>query len=198
LKAFFIRVFKKLGIAVTPNVLAFLEVKDKKRAKRLVKIATKDSKRHRNTKKFDKLKEDTAIAIKEKARWSCTYKSGQNMKDVEEEGMQPPPKKKPKQQRIVHVCSHPFCLLKGHKTTSSKKCRANPERIARDGLEELCALAVAAAAVAAGNALIATGDGRQALEQAEADDVAALDSLPFDSATSDDDNADVGILVSTI
>lgn len=45
-------------------------------------------------------------------------------------------------------CKHPFCLKKGHLTTRSKKCLANPERLAREGLVQACAKAVNDAAVA--------------------------------------------------
>jgi hypothetical protein len=46
------------------------------------------------------------------------------------------------------VCPHPFCRLKGHKTTKSNKCTANPACLAKEGLEEACAAAVAVAASA--------------------------------------------------
>ena len=65
--------------------------------------------------------------------------------------------------------------------------------------------AAAAAAVIAAAASVAPGVavllGRNTVEQAEADDVTAMDSLPFDSIAApddDDDDPDIGILVARI
>ena len=46
----------------------------------------------------------------------------------------------------MYICAHPFCLKKEHATTWSKKCRANPDYLKANGLEEQCAAAVAATA----------------------------------------------------
>lgn len=122
---FFKRLFGKLGIEMTPNMLHYLEVKDRSRLFRLKKIKTRDKKRSRNKQKYDKLlKEDTRIARKERARREGTYRTGMNLDgDDDDDTMQQPVTKK----RRVYVCSHPFCLKKGHATTRSKKCLANPE-----------------------------------------------------------------------
>ena len=40
------------------------------------------------------------------------------------------------------ICPHPFCGLKGHKTTRSKHCKANPENLRRDKTEAACAEAI--------------------------------------------------------
>ena len=74
--SYFTRLLNKMGIAVTPNVLHFLRLKDRQRQARLDKLKSKVAKRHRNKKKFDKLVADTAIARKERAKRDGTYKRG--------------------------------------------------------------------------------------------------------------------------
>jgi len=60
----FQRLFKKMGIAMTPNVMNFLDVKNRSRTKRLDLAKEKKSKKERNKRKHDKLVECTAIARK--------------------------------------------------------------------------------------------------------------------------------------
>jgi len=65
---YFQRLFKKMGIAMTPNVLNFLDVKNRSRSKRLLLAKEKKSKKQRNKRKYDKLVEYTTIARKERAK----------------------------------------------------------------------------------------------------------------------------------
>lgn len=80
-----------------------------------------------------------------------------------------------------------FCGLKGHKTTKSVKCKANPARIAKDGLEAECAAAVAAAEEVEKLApflLLA----RELHDDNDADDLAAFESLGFDAIPPDSED----------
>lgn len=65
--------------------------------------------------------------------------------DTDDELNQQPVRKK----RKPAFCKHPFCGKKGHTTTRSMKCLANPERLACEGLEAECAAAGAAVATTA-------------------------------------------------
>lgn len=68
IQGFYSRLFAKLGIELTDNVLYFMTAQDKVRTNRLQKRKETDSKRKRNEKKFDKLLKDTQIARKERAK----------------------------------------------------------------------------------------------------------------------------------
>jgi hypothetical protein len=121
---YFNRLFKSLGITMTTNVKHFLHVREKSWISRLkAPMKTQDKKKLRNKNKFKKLKEDTEIARKERARCKGTYKSGINMASIDgytvEELMewaQPAIKKSGK----ASVCK--VCGLKGHAKARSKKC----------------------------------------------------------------------------
>lgn len=86
--------------------------------------------------------------------------------------------RKTKKPRKTYVCKHPFCLKKGHATTKSKKCLANPERLAREGLEQACAEVVAAAGISV--ATVPANNNNDAV------DIAMIDSAPLDDPLSDD------------
>jgi len=59
---YFIRLYKKLDIAMTPSVLNYLNVKHKNPSRRLDLAKEKDAKKQRNKRKYDKLVEYTTIA----------------------------------------------------------------------------------------------------------------------------------------
>jgi hypothetical protein len=160
--AYFQRLFAKLGIAMTPNVLHFLRQTNKFRLSRLAKLKTLDKKKERNTNKHAKLVEHTRVARKERYQRAGIYRRGMNLDGDEEQLQQPTTvaKRKP-------VCQHPFCGLKGHVTTKSKKCKANPQRLKEDGTEAACAAAVHATAQAV------TG------RNDDADDMDAHDAIQF-------------------
>ena len=57
--------FHRMNIALTPDVLHFLELKEKGRVYRLNKIGLQATKKDRKKRKFEQLKEDEAVARKE-------------------------------------------------------------------------------------------------------------------------------------
>ena len=65
---YFKRVFKTLGIAMTPNVLNFLAVKEVKRSKRHQKGKEAETKKQRLQSKYAQLRLDEAVAKKECAK----------------------------------------------------------------------------------------------------------------------------------
>jgi hypothetical protein len=116
LLAYFKRLFIGLGIHMTPNVVHYLQVKDKSRFARIQKNKTKDQKKARLVQRFEKQKEDEAIAKKERTKRDGTYKSGQHvLNDGDEEQLGPR-----KKARKDLVCSS--CGQTGHATTRSKVC----------------------------------------------------------------------------
>jgi len=134
---------------MTPNVMNFLTVKNRARTNRLELAKQKSSKKTRNKRKYDKLVEYTTIARKERAKRDGEYRTGMNLEtvDVNPEAatsVDASAKATPKRPRTVSVCVHPFCRKKGHKTTKSKHCLANPDRLRKEGLEAACLAAVAA------------------------------------------------------
>jgi hypothetical protein len=62
LPAYFKRLFNVLGIQMTPNVVHFLEVKEKGRSKQLEKLKTKEQEKVWMAKKLERLQEDETIA----------------------------------------------------------------------------------------------------------------------------------------
>jgi len=181
---YFRRLFRKLGIVMTPNVLHFLEVQHRTRTKRLTNLKTNESKRKRNKRKHEMLTEYTTIAKKERARREG-YKTGMNLEDEEGDG-----KPKAKRRRTIYACPHPFCKKKGHKTTRSTHCLANPDRLQREGLEAACAAAVAAAVEADTVELPVPhqGDIAGANEHPDndaANDLDAYESQPFEQFEDD-------------
>jgi hypothetical protein len=128
LLVYFKRLFAALHINMTDNVLHFLEVKSNKRVKRLAKLKTKEENRERSKHKFDQLKEDTLIAIKERSKRDGTYKKGMNMAEGNIDGYTEEDlnnnRRKPKSKTAVDrsgiECKH--CHLFGHRTIRSKHC----------------------------------------------------------------------------
>jgi hypothetical protein len=125
---YFKRLFKLLGIQMTLNVAHFLEVKEKKRTKRLDKIKTKEHKKLRMQNKHEQLRLDEAIAKKERSKRDGTYKSGCNMDaggvdGYTEDDLLGPHSRKKRRNATANenaICRH--CGKSGHSTTRSKKC----------------------------------------------------------------------------
>jgi hypothetical protein len=113
---YFTRLYKALGINMTPNVAHYIAVKDGSRFKRLTKIKTKAVKTIRLQTRIIKLKEDEVIAKKERSKPDGTYETGQHMKDVCEEAGQPA-KKKSRRDLKCRTCGQ-----MGHATNRSKDC----------------------------------------------------------------------------
>ena len=122
---YFKRLFVKLGIEITSNVLNFLSVKEMKRAKRIGKVKLTDTKKQRLQSKYEQLKQHEAIAKKERAKREGTYKTGINMEDVSEEEAKD--NNTPTRNRRTIICKH--CGKKGHTTTRSKKCLKHKDNI---------------------------------------------------------------------
>ena len=178
--AYFRRLYKKLGIAMTPNVLNYLDVKHKCRSRRLELAKQKLSKKKRNKRKYEMLKEHTTIARKERAKRDG-YKTGMNLDNVEVSA-QGQTTKQPRPKRTVSVCPHPFCGKRGHKTTKSKHCLANPDRLKREGLEGASLAAVAAVAEDDANGVTNCNDDDN---DDAANDLAAYESQPFEEFEED-------------
>jgi hypothetical protein len=64
MEVYFSRLFKMLGIIMTPNVEHFLQVKESKRTKKLNKVKLPATKKERLKVKYEQLREDTAMAVK--------------------------------------------------------------------------------------------------------------------------------------
>jgi hypothetical protein len=119
---YFTRLYKSLGVIMTPNVHHFLQLKEQTRVKRIQKVKLVESKKLRRKAKFDKQRQDEAVATKERVKRDGTYQTAQNMQDDDADAdvgnadeTVPRNNGKP-----PNVC--PFCKRKGHKTPRSKKC----------------------------------------------------------------------------
>lgn len=172
---YFGRLFKTLGIIMTPNILHFLAVKENKRMRRIAKVKLVESKKLRKESYFAKSKVDEAAAMKQRSKRDVTYKSGQNLDDVmEDDDNGNTNARSRRKQQMAAVCKH--CGKKGHSTTRSKKCLHHKDQRGTD----------ATAATAA--KLLADMD--------DADEVDQLDSMPLvDDPPSDmslDDFQDCG------
>ena len=101
--SFYKKHFRKMGIAMTKNVEHYLEKKEMNRMKKLVKIRTRDAKKEKNKRKYDKLKDHTRMAKMEYHKRQGTYRRGMNLDDPYgellngnevEDNRKPPPTKK--------------------------------------------------------------------------------------------------------
>jgi hypothetical protein len=149
---YFTRLFKSMGIQLTPSITHYLEVKDKARLRRIAKSKLTGTKKERVQKRNDTMKVDEAQARKERAKRDGTYKRGQNMDEggadgyTEEELLQiaatnpgateeelqgllqtaaTKPAKKRRKVNADVICKH--CGVKGHTTTRSKACKKNKD-----------------------------------------------------------------------
>jgi hypothetical protein len=127
---FYKRLFKKLGIAMTPNVEHFLVMKEASRIKKLHKLGTSEAKKQRNKRKYDKLKEHTRQAKKEYHKRQGTYRKGMNLDDPFGEmlnGREEPPEdeRKPRAKRCKTSGFCEYCGRSDHLTKRSKKCTAS-------------------------------------------------------------------------
>jgi hypothetical protein len=115
---FFKRIFWKLGITMTDNVLHYLSVKENFHIKKLTKVKTSQAKKDKNKRKYEKLKEDTAKAKIEFHKRQGTYRRGMNLDDPLE-GLPP---EQPAGKKLKTFCE--YCGKSGHVTMKSKKCSA--------------------------------------------------------------------------
>jgi hypothetical protein len=114
---YFTRLFKLMGINLTPNVAHYLNCKDNSRFKRLNKIKSKEVKSNRMQLRITKMKEDEVVAKRERSKRDGTYKTGQNMMPVQDDVLQLPPKKKSRKDLVCNKCGK-----SGHATIRSRAC----------------------------------------------------------------------------
>jgi hypothetical protein len=127
------RLFKDLGITITPNIAHCLKVKGSHRDKRLMNIKTTAAKKGRIQKKYTQLKLDEQIAKKERAKRAGTYVSGINVAEGAQDGYTLEElnaagdgnERAPSKHRARKDVVCPHCQLKGHSTKRSKHCTMN-------------------------------------------------------------------------
>ena len=101
---YFCRLFKALGIAMTPNTLHFLEVRDGTRMKRLHHLTKTTTKKDRMKQKFELLRKDEEEAKKQRGKRNGTYKSGGHMNTEDGfDGIEEHPKRKQDQSRFALI-----------------------------------------------------------------------------------------------
>ena len=172
---YFRRLFQKLGVIITPNILHFLSVKQTKRAKRIHKVKQSETKKLWLQTKYEQLKKDEAIAKKERAKCEG-YSTGINLQEEEEQSPPATQTNNTRNKRTSVVCKH--CGKKGHSTTRSKKCLKHKNN---NNQQPPVQQAEAQAPDPAPQQL--TDD---AVETA-ANDIDKWDAMPLDAADDDDD-----------
>jgi hypothetical protein len=121
---FFRRLFRKLGITLTDNVVHYLKIKEATRLKKHGRSKTSNAKKAKNKRKYEKLKEHTIKAKLERHKRQGTYRKGMNLDDPLEVPDENVSEKKPaaKKQKPMGFCE--YCGQEGHITKRSKKCTA--------------------------------------------------------------------------
>jgi hypothetical protein len=122
LDVFFTRLFKTFGIDMTPNVRHFMQVKERKRLRRLLKIKERETKKLRMKRKFEQYANDVIIAKLERSKRDGSYAAGQHMKDIDDDEEEDPDNPAPRKKRSHGPVVCPHCGKKGHKTTKSSRC----------------------------------------------------------------------------
>jgi hypothetical protein len=131
--AFYKKLYRKMGIALTLNVEHYLEKKETSRLRKIEKMKTKEAKKEKNKRKYDKLKDHTRTAKIEFTKRIGTYRTGMNMDDPfgellnggvrdiedEDEQVKKPAAKRTKSTAKFHCM---FCGKTGHLTKRAKNC----------------------------------------------------------------------------
>jgi hypothetical protein len=136
---FYTRLYKAMGITITPNVMHFLQVKEGARTRRSTKAKLCETKKQRNEKKMEACRTSEKQAHVDRAKKEGTYRKGMNMDEdgadgytaqdlleqdllqqAQEQNGGRPPKKKRKTLAIPAICKH--CGLAGHSRRTSSKC----------------------------------------------------------------------------
>jgi hypothetical protein len=142
-EAYFTRLYRFLGITMTPNVMHCLKKKGDQRQFRLEKLQTREAKISRRKRKNDMLANEERKAKGERAKRDGTYQSGMNMAEGAQDGYTleellsaataapSEPTTTTTTTNGTKSCSRkqlvcPHCLLKGHSTKRSKHCLMNP------------------------------------------------------------------------
>jgi len=120
IREYYIGLFHKLGIEMTPDILHYLTVKSKVRQKRIAKTKTTEWKKKRKADEYRRLQEDTKEAKRARAkREGSVYQPGIGMTggyDLEEQKDEPEPPSDPNK-----ICSR--CKQPGHLRPTNKLCR---------------------------------------------------------------------------
>ena len=168
--------FRLLGIRMTEDVAHWLQIKDGNRAKRLTKVKTQRFKRHRKKQYYSKLKEEIVVAKTERSKRDGVYKSGIGMAGgyseeaaaaTEDSSSHAPRAKRSKPIDTNKICS--ACGEVGHARRTSKQCKYYAKRSKRNDEDPAAAATL-----------------YQSHE--DADELDAIDAMPFDADTSGDDN----------
>jgi len=162
---YYSRLYNKLGIALTPDVIHYLTVKSKVRHKRLAKTKTKEYKRKRKADEYARLRESTKEAKKDRAkREGSVYKPGIGMTGGYDLGEEE--KQEADGDPTARRCSK--CKQPGHLRPTNKLCRFYVQRGKKKDENKK--------------------DEKEPLneEQAMADEMEAMDILPLQ----DDSSAD--------
>jgi hypothetical protein len=188
---YFTRLYRKLGIIITPNVQHYLAKKETRRTKRIKKRQQVDVKRDRRRQKYAKQKKDESKATLEcEKREGKVYRTGMNMEDVVDDEEQ----QGTNQQRRKTPIKCPFCGKKNHKTKKSMHCLQNPNYLARIAAADAPATVQATTAQAA--PLIAQENDDSEVE--EIDDLDRLQITNDDSTSTSNDVQAVGIMRATL
>lgn len=185
--AYYRRLLSRLGISVTPDIMHFLTVKDRERSKRLEKLKASKQKKRRMKGKIDALRNETTIAVKERARREGTYRRGMNIaagssggftaEEIEDANN----KKKKKSTKNV-ICPH--CGKTGHSRRSSKDCDQHvPPKKKRQG------------SARKDNDLGLDAKEAQGLEELPLDDESLAEFHDAGTWTSDDNDDDDGSVI---
>jgi hypothetical protein len=130
---YFKRLFRKLGITMTNNVVRYLTIKEANRVKKHDNGKTSTAKKEKNKRKYEKLKANMKKAKLELTKYLGTYRKGINLDapkqdlldggngDEVQQGARKPPAKK----RSTGHCK--YCGKLGHATKKSKKCIASAD-----------------------------------------------------------------------
>jgi hypothetical protein len=122
---FFKRLFRKLGITMSDNVVHYLKIKEAWRVQKLAKVKTGAAKKNKNKRKYDKLKEHTMKAKMELHKRQGTYRKGMNLDDPFGplvDGVDGQENIKTKAAAAKRFCE--YCGIAGHLTMKSKSCLA--------------------------------------------------------------------------
>jgi hypothetical protein len=76
---YFQRLFKALGIHMTPNIVHFLKLKERQQKYRIEKLKKTETKRQQNKSKFERLKDLETKAKRARDKGDGVYKTGINM-----------------------------------------------------------------------------------------------------------------------
>jgi hypothetical protein len=185
-ESFFKRLFKALGIPLTPNVAYYLELKEKNRSKRLAKVKTKEAKKKKNKRKHDRLADDVKIAKMERLKRTGTYRRGMNL-DEQLEDLLDAAAEKPKAKKYKpsgKFCE--YCGVKGHLTKRSQECTAKESVVKMFRKDDGALLSDNPPPLPLGAAAEPTALTAEALLARE--DCDLMDSLPFDAEYESDND----------